>query len=101
MNKWTRRVLGICLILGIWAVASVGQDLPRSGQILIVPAVALFALFAGGAMWRDIARWDISTGSKILWMLSSLSGLGFVLWAMTSSSEQKRRLSRTSSRDVT
>lgn len=92
MNKWVRRLLGICLILGIWAVASVGQDLPRAGQVLIVSAVVMFALFAMGAMWLDIASWDISTGSKVLWMLSSLSGIGFLLWAVTSSSERKRKL---------
>jgi hypothetical protein len=65
--------------------------------ISLMVGYGIFAVFAVRAIWRDIARWEMSSLGRVVWMFLSLSPLGFLLWIFVSNSET-RRLQKASSR---
>lgn len=58
---------------------------------LLMVGYGLFAVFAVRAIWRDIARWEMSSLGRVMWMFFSLTPVGLLLWIFVSNSERKRR----------
>lgn len=84
----------ILAIITAWAIAGeLGQEVPGLPGVFLA-GMAVLGVVAVTIMWRDIARWDAGPVKKVLWMISSLSGVGFILWIIISDSEKRRRLER-------